>query len=255
MTPALRSLVIDDEPASRLRLRRLLAPTSTIEVIGEAADGLSAVEQIEALRPDLVFLDVQMPGLDGFEVLRSIAPHTPLPLVIFVTAFDEHALRAFQAQAVAYLLKPIEEDLLQAVLDRAWSIHSFQAQRVEEESRVRAAIASTTLERIVARRGNRAILLDPAAICFFRMENGLVKAQTATDSYWVNYTIGELEAGLPTKSFFKAHRSALVNLNHVAEIHPDVRSTYQLVMNDRARTVVEVSERQGRALRSRVPGL
>jgi DNA-binding LytR/AlgR family response regulator len=141
------------------------------------------------------------------------------------------------------------------VLDRAWSIHSFQTQRSEEDSRVCAAVSHTTLERIVARRGNRVLLLDPAAICFFRMENGLVKAQTVTDSYSVNYTIGELEAGLPTQSFFKAHRSALVNLNHIAEIHPDLRSTYQLVMSDRARTVVEVSERQGRMLRSRVPGL
>ena len=255
MTAALRSLVIDDEPASRLRLRRLLASKSTVEIVGEAGDGLSAVDQIETLRPDLIFLDVQMPGLDGFEVLRSIAADTRLPLVIFVTAFDEHALRAFQAQALAYLLKPIEEELLNAVLDRAWSIHSFQTQRIEEESRVRAALSRTTLERIVARRGNRVLLLEPASICFFRMENGLVKAQTATDSYWVNYTVSELESGLSANRFFKAHRSALVNLDQVAEIHPDLRSTYQLVMNDRARTVIEVSERQGRVLRSQIPGL
>lgn len=255
MTAALRSLLIDDEPAACLRLRRLLASRSNVEIVGEVNDGPSAVEQIEALRPDLIFLDVQMPGLNGFEVLRSLAPHTPLPLVIFVTAFDEHALRAFRAQALAYLLKPIETDLLEAVLDRAWSIHSFQMQRIEQESRIRAAVSNTTLERIVARRGSRVLLLDPATICFFRMENGLVKAQTATDSYPVNYTIGELESGLSSRSFFKAHRSALVNLNHVAEIHPELRSTYQLVMSDRARTVVEVSERQGRVLRSRVPGL
>jgi DNA-binding LytR/AlgR family response regulator len=257
MTTALRSLLIDDEPASRVRLRRLLAHRPTIEIVGEAGDGLTAVEQIETLRPDLIFLDVQMPGLDGFDVLRSLAAHSPLPLVIFVTAFDEHALRAFQAQALAYLLKPIEEDLLDAVLDRAWSIHSFHAQRAAEESKVRTALtrATSTLERIVARKGNRVLLLDPAAICFFRMDGGLVRAETETENYWVNYTIGELESGLSAQRFFRAHRSTLVNLDQVAEIRPDVRSTYQLVMKDRRLTVIDVSERQGRVLRSKIPGL
>jgi two-component system LytT family response regulator len=257
MTATLRSLLIDDEQASRLRLRRLLSNRPQIEIIGEAADGLQALERIEQLRPDLLFLDVQMPGLDGFEVLRSIASPAPLPLVIFVTGFDEHALRAFQAQALAYLLKPVEPEQLDAMIERAWSIHSYREAGSEVDSRVRSVLNATprVLERIVARKANRMLLLDPADICFFRIDAGIVRAHTVQESYWVNYAIGELEAALSKKSFFRAHRSFLVNLNRVAEIRPDVRSSFQLVMQDRAQTAVDVSERQGRALRTLIPGL
>jgi DNA-binding LytR/AlgR family response regulator len=256
MTGALRSLIVDDEPASRFRLRRLVGKRPNIEIVGEVGDGVKAVEQIEALLPDLLFLDVQMPGLDGFEVLRAIPAQTPLPLVIFITAFDEHALRAFQAQALAYLLKPVELDLLDAALERAWRIHAFQEQRAAEEARVRDVLGSMpVLQRIVARKGNRIALIESADICFFRMDAGLVRAYTVTDSYWVNYTMSDLEAGLSGKQFFRAHRSALVNLDQIAEVRPDLRSTYQLVMKDRAQTVIDVSERQGRALRSLIPGL
>lgn len=256
MTGALRSVLIDDEPASLLRLRRLLADRPMVTVVGEASDGVSAIERIEALQPDLLFLDVQMPGLDGFEVLRAISGTAPLPLVIFVTAFDEHALRAFQARALAYLLKPIEPELLDAALDRAWRIRGFQEERALEEGRVREALGSNArLQRIVARKGSRIALIEPADICFFRVDGGLVRAYTATEAYWVNYTMGDLEAGLPEGRFFRAHRSALVNLDQIAEVRPDLRSTYQLVMKDRARTLIDVSERRGRVLRSLIPGL
>jgi two-component system LytT family response regulator len=257
MTSTLRSLLIDDEQASRIRLRRLLSSRPLIEIVGEAEDGLQALEQIEQLRPDLIFLDVQMPGLDGFEVLRAIAPPAPLPLVIFITGFDEHALRAFQAHALAYLLKPVEPEQLDAAIERAWSIHSYREARKEHDKNVRNVLISPSrgFERIVARKGNRLLLLDPADICFFRIDTGIVRAQTAEDSYWVNYAIGDLEAVLSSRSFFRAHRSFLVNLNRVAEIRPDVRSSFQLVMQDRGQTAIDVSERQGRALRTLIPGL
>src|ERR1035438_4382925 len=119
------SLIIDDEPAARSRLRRLLGAHPEIEIVGEASDGLQALESIEQLHPDLVFLDIQMPGLDGFEVLRSIPANVPRPLVVFVTGFDEHALQAFDANALAYLLKPVESDRLAAVLDRAARICEY----------------------------------------------------------------------------------------------------------------------------------
>ncbi|MHB8816681.1 MAG: LytTR family DNA-binding domain-containing protein [Steroidobacteraceae bacterium] len=146
--------------------------------------------------------------------------------------------------------------LLDAALDRAWRIHGFQEQRAGEESKVREALGhGIKLERIVVRRGNRIALIEPADICFFRTDAGLVRAHTATDNFWVNYTMADLEAGLPQRRFFRAHRSTLVNLDQISEVRPDLRSTYQLVMNDRTRTVIDVSERQGRVLRSLVPGL
>jgi two-component system LytT family response regulator len=253
----LRTLLIDDEQAARERLQRMLSTQRAVEIIGEARDGLEAVEFIEELEPDLILLDVQMPGLDGFEVLKRLAQPTHLPLVIFVTGFDEYALRAFQAQALAYLLKPIEQEQLDAMVERAASIHGFQDLRTEREGRLRGALtrAMPKLDRIVGRKANRLLLLVPAEICFFYLDTGILRARTATQSYSVNYTLGELTEALVDRNFFRAHRSALVNLDQVAEIRPDVRSSFELVMKDDAHTVIEISERQGRALRALVPGL
>ena len=115
----IRTFLADDEPAARVRLRRLLDRHPQIRIIGEAANGIEAVEAIERLRPELLFLDIQMPGLSGFEVLKGLSKDTPAPLTIFVTGFHEHALEAFRARAIAYLLKPIEEDHLGEMIDRA----------------------------------------------------------------------------------------------------------------------------------------
>src|SRR5262249_383654 len=112
-------LIVDDEGAARSRLTRLLSAHPEVRIVGEASDGLQALEQIDRLHPDLVFLDIQMPGLDGFQVIRSLTPALPRPLIIFVTGFDRHALEAFEANALAYLLKPVETERLAAVLDRA----------------------------------------------------------------------------------------------------------------------------------------
>ena len=125
----LRTLLVDDEPNARTRLRRLLRNDERVEIIGEASDGLEAVSEIEGLQPDLIFLDVQMPGLDGFEVLRALPAGRPKPLIIFVTGFHEHAMAAFDANAVACLLKPIETERLREMLGRAWRIHHFGEHR------------------------------------------------------------------------------------------------------------------------------
>ena len=127
----LRSLLIDDEPNARVRLRRLLKDEEHVEVMGEAKDGLEAVAEIERLKPDLVFLDVQMPGLDGFETLKALSPELPLPLIIFVTGFHEHAMAAFDANAIAYLLKPIEPERLREMVERAWRLQHFAEDRVK----------------------------------------------------------------------------------------------------------------------------
>jgi DNA-binding LytR/AlgR family response regulator len=120
---SLRSLLIDDELNARTRLRRLLQSENRVEIVGEAKDGFEAVAEIERLRPDLIFLDIQMPGLDGFQVLRALPASSPSPLVIFVTGFHEHAMAAFNANAIAYLLKPVEADRLREMVERAWRLH------------------------------------------------------------------------------------------------------------------------------------
>lgn len=254
---AMRSLLIDDEPTARMRLRRLLESQQQVQIIGESEDGVAAVRDIEGLQPDLIFLDVEMPGLDGFEVLRALSEDSRLPLVIFITGFHEHAMRAFEANAVAYLLKPVEAERLYEMVERAWRLHSFSEDRSADDRKLRHLVTNTDrpLERIVARKLDRIFLLDPSEVFFFFMDNGIVRARTSTETFWVNYPLGELEQALAGSGFFRAHRSSLVNLKRVKEIRPDLRSTFLLVMSDSMHTEIEVSERQGRLLRERIPGL
>jgi two-component system, LytTR family, response regulator len=253
----IRAFLADDERAARARLRRLLDRHPQIEIIGEATNGLEAVESIERLRPELLFLDVQMPGLSGFEVLQGLSKDIPRPLTIFVTGFHEHALEAFRARAIAYLLKPIEEDHLQEMIERAGRLLGSVPSREQEHQNVNRLLGEELppMEQIVARKANRVFLLDPEEALFFYMDSGIVRVRVENDTYWVNYQLGELEQALASRGFFRARRSSLVNLKRVREVRSDPRSTFVLVMGDARNTEVEVSERQGRALRARIPGL
>lgn len=251
----MKSLIIDDETSARSRLRRLLAAHPQVEIIGEAHDGLQALEQIEHLHPDLIFLDVQMPGLTGFQVLQSLQPDASMPLVIFVTGFDEHALAAFEANALAYLLKPVEDERLAQAVDRAHRIHTYAAQRLEEQRQIEQVIKSSPLRQIVGRKRGRILLLQPEEILFFQVEDGIVKAHTVDDIYWVNYQLNDLEAGLPEAVFFRARRSVIANLTKIKDIKPYFKSSFLLTMNDPTQTEIQVSERQAKVLRQKIPGL
>ncbi len=256
----MRTLIVDDEASARARLRRLLAVHEpAVEITGEAADGLSALQQITTLTPDLLFLDIEMPVLKGFQVLQALPPDFPLPLVVFVTGYDQHSLAAFAANALAYLLKPVETERLALVVDRAQRLHASASQRADEQRELSELIQTTPeaapLRQIVARKRGRYFLLAPTEICFFRAEDGIVRAHTAKENYWVNYQLNQLEAGLPAEQFFRAHRSALVNLACVKELQADFKSSFRLTMNDAAQTEIQVSERQAPLLRRRFPGL
>ena len=232
-------------------MTRMLKVHPEVEVAGEASNGLEAIERIEQLRPDTIFLDIQMPGLDGFGVLRSLSQ--PRPLVVFVTGFDQHALQAFEANALAYLLKPIDAEQLGIVVERAarLSAPSDQDRKVEA---VAAALAPK-LTQVVGRKRDRLTLLNPAEIVFFHVESGLIKAKTQSDNYLVNHQLTELETSLPEADFFRARREVLVNLHAVKEIRPYFKSSFLLIMNDAALTEIAVSERQAKQLRRRIPGL
>jgi len=254
----MNSLIIDDEPPARARLSRMLAAhSSVVGVIGEARDGLEALEKISGLRPDLVFLDVEMPGLNGFQVLQALPQEVALPLIVFTTGYDQHALAAFEANAVAYLLKPVEAERLAQVIDRAWRIHSFEAQRWAERRTLSSFIqnAPAPLQQVVGRKRDRFFLLSPDEIIFFRADGGIVRAYTATEGYWVNYQLNYLEACLPEEMFFRAHRSVIVNLTKVKEMRSYSKSSFLLLMSDQEQTEIKVSERQASQLRRRFPGL
>src|SRR5262249_17787900 len=162
----MRSLIVDDETSARSRLTRLLRAHQDIAIVGEAQDGLDAITQIERLRPDLVFLDIEMPGLTGFEVLHSLQAGIPTPLVIFVTGHDQHALAAFDANALAYLLKPVEPERLTQALNRARRLNAFTDQKEQEHATVMrvARESPKTLRHIVCRKGGRFMLVAPEQI-------------------------------------------------------------------------------------------
>ncbi|SPE32976.1 Response regulator receiver protein [Candidatus Sulfopaludibacter sp. SbA6] len=246
----MRTFIADDEEPARARLRRLLAAHPEIQVVGEARDGLEAVQKIEALQPELLFLDIEMPGLTGFEVLQSIPP-TVTPYVIFATGYDQHALAAFEANALAYLLKPVEPERLAQAVDRARKLGAGEREHILEVARE----STKTLRQIVCRKRDRLVLMAPEQIFWFQVEDGVVKAHTATETFWVNYQLSELESGLPNELFFRARREVLVNLNRIKEIRPYFKSGFLLIMPDAAATEIVVSERQARALRQRIPGL
>lgn len=233
-----------------MRLRTLLGAHPEIEITGEASDGLEAVEKVQQDNPNLIFLDVQMPGLTGFEVLHAL-PKDALPLVIFATAYDQYALDAFEANAVSYLLKPINRERLAQAIERASQLRSNLPRVAEEHERIRqlATAALPPLQQIVARRRDRFVLLRLDQVCCFELADGIVRVKTEADSYWTDYQINDLEARLPDPPFFRAHRSAIVNLRKVKEIAPFLKSSYLLVMNDQAASEIQVSERQSKRLR------
>jgi DNA-binding LytR/AlgR family response regulator len=253
----MRSIIVDDEESARARLGRMLTAYPDIVMVGEARDGLEAVEMIEAQRPDLVFLDIQMPGLTGFEVLQSIPASVAMPLVIFVTGYDRHALAAFEANALAYLLKPVEAERLTQAVERARKLGGTakEGEREREQILRVARESPKVLQQIVCRKRDRVVLTPPEQICWFQVEDGVVKAHTAADTFTVNYQLGELEASLPAEVFFRARREVLVNLTRIREIRPYFKSGFLLVMPDAAATEIVVSERQARSLRQRIPGL
>jgi two-component system LytT family response regulator len=254
----MRTLIIDDEASARSRLMRLLKGHAGIEVVGQADNGLDAVTQIERLRPELLFLDIEMPGLSGFEVLRAVSSTIAArPLVIFVTGYDQHALAAFGANALAYLLKPVEPERLTQAVERARRLSAFTDEKEREHTTImRVARESPTVMRhVVCRKADRLLLVPPEQILWFAIDAGIVRAHTATESFWVNYQLGDLEAALPPELFFRARREVLVNIGRIKEIRPYFKSGFLLIMSDAANTKIAVSERRAKPLRLRVPGL
>ncbi len=212
----MRVLIVDDERRARERLARLLSAFEGLTIAGEAANGLEAIEQVHSLRPDALFLDIQMPGMDGFEVLEQLPfrPH-----VVFVTAYDQYALDAFAANALDYLLKPVEPETLARAVTRLR----------ERQANLDALIQSRPpLKRLVGKRLQRLHVLPVESVSHVLAEDELVFAVTPEGRYLLNATLRDLESRLDPAHFVRVHKSAIVNLAHVAEIDPDSRSSGSL---------------------------
>ncbi len=243
------ALIADDEASARSRLRRLLAPYS-LELLDDACDGIETLEAIQKHRPQVLFLDVQMPGLSGFEVVEALTPDA-MPLIVFVTAYDEYALAAFDANAVAYLLKPVVEDKLKTVMTRIEQLVRSPGDAQQEAART-AAVANAKpppLHHVLAVQREGYALIPLTEVCFFQVEDGVTHVKTATASFRTNYAINDLEARLPSPPFFRAHRSTVVSLDKVATISPMFKGALVLTIKDSRASEIQVSERQAKHVR------
>jgi two-component system, LytTR family, response regulator len=238
-----RTLVVDDEPIARAGLRAMLLAFEWIDVIGEAADGESAAKAIDALRPELVFLDVQMPGLFGTEVLRRIERQ---PYIIFTTAFAEYAVTAFELGAVDYLLKPFGPGRLSAAMERVRAAIGEPA-TVGALERLSGALASGPISRLFIRLGGNLVPLPVADVAWFEADGDYVIAHTARNSHTLHLSLNRLEQRLDAKRFLRVHRTHIVNLDHVRAFKRDLRGNLEAEMVDGHR--LPVSRTRAQALR------
>jgi len=236
----LRALVVDDEAPARARLRQLLAERGDIEVVGEAEDGVDALERIEALTPDVVFLDIQMPGCSGLDVAASIG--APRPAIVFCTAFDQHAVDAFELRAIDYLLKPVTRARLDAALARL----PQDPRPGSDDDAPPPADAAVSPARFLARRGARFHVVPAAEVVAFSFDDGQTRLHTASDQLWMQPTLAQLLRRLDPRQFFQVSRAVVVRLDAVREAKPNSDGTGQIVLSNG--TTVEVSRRRWRPL-------
>jgi two-component system, LytTR family, response regulator LytT len=253
----LTALIVDDEALARDELAYLLRDFPDVEIAASAANGLEAIQLIEDLEPDLVFLDVQMPGLDGIGVIRRLREkNTPLPHFILATAFDNYAVEAFQVEAFDYILKPVEKDRLAATLDRARRTLAARPARpdaadYDPEPAPAPPPPGGYKTKVLVRRDNRNWIVDASDIIYATIDDGLITVVTASLEGESTYkTIEELQSSLDPATFWRVHRSWLVNINRIREVIPWFKSSFQLRMDDKRGTEVPVSRVQTKRLRA-----
>ena len=232
----LRTLIIDDEPPARGKVRKFLEARSDVELLGEAADGVEAINQILELKPDLVFLDIQMPRCDGFDVLREVYPQHK-PYVVFTTAYDAYAIRAFEIEALDYLLKPFTADRFNQAVDRA--VRAIRG-NAEAEARVARMLqqlnaAPNRIHRVFVRDKGRTFLVKAAEVEWIEAEEKYVVLHTRTQKHMIRQSISDLETQLAPASFVRIHRGHIINLNALQELAQGFHGDYIAVLNSGTR--------------------
>jgi two-component system LytT family response regulator len=243
----IRTLVVDDEPLARERLTSLLAPEADIEVVGQCRDGEEAVTAIVDHNPDLVFLDVQMPGMNGFEVIEAVGSER-MPLVIFVTAYDQHALKAFQVRALDYVLKPFDRERFQQALQRARA----QIQRDETGDLGRRLLAlvkdlrrdQPKTDRLVVKSGGRLFFLRTDEIDWIEASGNYVRLHVGPTSHLLRETMNAIEGRLDPEKFFRIHRSRIVNMERIQEMQPWLNGEYAVLLRTGTRLTLSRGYRE-----------
>jgi two-component system LytT family response regulator len=235
----IRTIVVDDEPVGRRRLTSLLGREPDVQLVGECGDGGEAIAAISQLRPDLVFLDVQMPEVDGFQVLEAL-DIDPLPVVVFVTAHEQYALKAFNAHALDYLLKPFDDERLQATVQRARTHLAGQIAIAGAGDRVRALLddrrqSRRYLERIVVRASGNIVFVRATEIDWVEAADNYVRLHVGTASYLLRETMTQIEEKLDPDLFVRIHRSTIVNVERITRMEPLFHGEHLVVLQQGAR--------------------
>jgi len=254
MADKIKTLIVDDEPLARRNLRLLLERDSQIEIIGECRNGKEAVKTIETSRPDLIFLDIQMPEMDGFDVLEQVGPEH-VQAIVFVTAFDQYALKAFEVHALDYLLKPFDDLRFTQALHRAKSqIESREITKVSkrllallEERESQKELSSrpkSYLTRLMIKLSSRVVLLRVEEIDWIEADGNYAKLHVRKKAHLLREKMHDLEAQLDPKRFVRIHRSIIVNLDRIKELHPHFNGDYIVVLEDGRQLKLSRSRRE-----------
>jgi len=253
---ALSAVIVDDEQLARDELAYLVKNAGGVSVVAQGKNGLEGVNLIREHSPDLVFLDVQMPGLDGFGVIKKLLDRkVPLPKIVFATAFDQYAVKAFEVNAVDYILKPFDKKRVAQSIERARAkIEGGAGTEGKLETLVRMLESQKPqTAKILMKAMGRLFLTDPKEICYATIEDGVITVVTSGHAAMEGQsncrTLEELHGNLDPNLFWRAHRSFLVNINHIREVVPWFKSSYQLRMDDKKQTEIPVSRAQTRRLR------
>jgi two-component system LytT family response regulator len=231
----IRAMIVDDEPLARRRIRSLLAEAGDVEVAAECANGKEAIQAIEASPPDLLFLDIQMPELDGFDVLQAVGVGH-VPVVIFVTAYDQFAVRAFEAHALDYLLKPFDDERFEAALQRART-QIRQRQGGDLDRRLRALLAEARrdrgyLQRLAVPTGQRSVLIRTEQIDWIEAERNYIRLHVGGRTHLLRENLSRIESALDPAVFCRIHRSTIVNINRIQAVEAPLRGESLVVLHD-----------------------
>jgi two-component system LytT family response regulator len=243
----IRALIVDDESLARERIRDMLAADPEIEVLADCSNGQEALEAIKQHSPDLVFLDVEMPGMDGFAVLEALQPAT-LPVIIFVTAYDQYAVKAFEVYALDYLLKPFDKERFEKALARVKShIRHEKSENLTE--RILSALEEIKtkpvhLERMVIKMNGHVFFVKTEEIDWLEAEGNYVRLHAGKESYLLRDTISALESQLDPKRFVRVHRSAIVNVDRIQELQPWFHGEYRIILREGVQLTLSRSYRE-----------